>query len=494
MGCNASSHKPRSIIKIHHLETLNVETPEKLAIRRSTFVFHKTTNVLLDYSIGPELGIGAFGSVRTAFHKATGQERAIKTVKKEKVCKDMQARSKFFTEIDVLREINHPNILQLYEFYEDKKSFHLVTEKLNGGELFEFIVSSEMLSESIAAHFIQQILNAVNYCHQRGIIHRDLKPENLLLDKRSPNAILKVIDFGASGLINESEHLKARFGTSYYIAPEVLRRDYTEKCDIWSCGVILYILLSGKPPFSGKTDDQIIKSVKKGVYSLSAPEWDSISPEAKDLVSSLLQFDPSKRFSAEQALNHPWFSHNPPKNFHQIPQNILQSLKTFRANEKLQHAVLTFISSQLNSKEETQQLSENFKLIDKNGDGKLSKDELKEEFLKTMNEFEAENEVERLLGLVDMDQNGFIDYSEFLTVCLKKETILNKRNLKFVFNMFDIDHSGAISAEEIKRILGEEVLANDGIWAEIVKKVDQNGDGEIDLKEFKDMMMRVADE
>lgn len=493
MGCSASNHKSGSIVKTQHMETLNIDSPEKLAIRRSTFVFHKTSNILIDYSIGPELGTGAFGSVRTAVHKATGQERAIKTVKKEKVCKDMQARSKFFTEIDVLRQINHPNILQLFEFYEDKKSFHLVTEKLNGGELFEFIVSSEMLSESIAAHFMQQILNAVNYCHKRGIIHRDLKPENLLLDRRSPNAILKVIDFGASGLINESEHLKVRFGTSYYIAPEVLRRNYTEKCDLWSCGVILYILLSGKPPFSGRNDEQILNNVKKGTYSLSTAEWEPISPEAKDLVSNLLQYDQSKRFSAEQALNHPWLTQNSPRNLRQITQNILENIKSFRANEKLQHAVLTFISSQLNSKEETRQLSENFKLIDKNGDGKLSKDELKEEFLKTMNELEAETEVERILGLVDMDQNGFIDYSEFLTVCLKKETILNKKNLEFVFNMFDIDGSGAISAQEIKKILGDEVLANDDVWLEIVKKVDQNGDGEIDLKEFKEMMMKVAD-
>lgn len=493
MGCNACKHKTGVIVKTKRLETLPVDSPEKLAIRSSTFVFHKTSSLLIDYEIGPLLGSGAFGCVRTAVHKATGQERAIKTVKKEKVCKDMQARSRFFTEIDVLRQINHPNILQLFEFYEDAKSFHLVTERLYGGELFEYIVSSEVLSESIAAHFMRQVLSAINYCHKKGIIHRDLKPENLLLDKRSPTALIKIIDFGASALFNESEKLKARFGTSYYIAPEVLRRSYDEKCDLWSCGVILYILLSGRPPFPGRNDEEILNRVKKGVFYLTGPEWEPISPEAKDLITKLLEFNPTKRLSAEESLNHPWFSLNIQEKPSQIPQNILENLKSLRANEKLQHAVLTFISSQLNSKEEIRRQSEIFKSIDKNGDGKLSREELKEEFLKTMNEDEALNEVEKILCLVDLDQNGFIDYSEFLTASLKKETIMNKRNLEFVFKMFDIDGSGAISADEIKKILGEDVVAADGVWREIISKVDQDGDGQIDLKEFKDMMMKVAE-
>jgi calcium-dependent protein kinase len=491
MGCNSSNTKKVFIIKSKNCETQSVDTLEKLTIRRSTFVFYKTTNILLDYELGPALGAGAFGSVRTAVHKQSGQERAIKTVRKDKILKDMQTKSKFFSEIEILRLLTHPNIVQLYEFYEDRKSFHLVTEKLNGGELFEFIVSSQHISESIAAHFMNQVLRAINYCHLRGIIHRDLKPENLLLDKRTPNSTLKIIDFGASGLFNGSENLKARLGTSYYIAPEVLRKNYNEKCDIWSCGVILYILLSGRPPFGGRNDEEILARVKKGVFSFSGHEWENVSKEAKDLISKMLTFDMNHRISAEEALKHDFFSRSLEISSPKSLSDVVENMKGFRATEKLQHAVLTFIASHLSNKEETKILAENFKAIDKNGDGKLSKEELLEEFMKSMNQEEAIQEVNRILELVDMDQNGFIDYSEFLTANLKKESILSIKNLENAFKMFDIDGSGAITAEEIKRILGDDVASKDQVWRSIIEKADRDGDGQIDLHEFKEMMLKL---
>ncbi|OMJ81538.1 hypothetical protein SteCoe_17944 [Stentor coeruleus] len=491
MGCSSSNTKPNTIIKSRRFNNqTQIDSPEKIAIRKGTFIFHKTWNITRDYELGPVLGQGAYGYVRTAVHKLTGQERAIKTVKKEKLTRDMQLHSKFFTEIDILRKIDHPNILRLFEFYEDSKGYHLVTEIIKGGELFEFIVSSGVLSESIAAHFMRQILGAVNYCHQHGIVHRDLKPENLLLEKRSSASILKIIDFGASTLFEGEGVMKIRYGTSYYIAPEVLKNSYNEKCDIWSCGVILYVLLSGRPPFSGKNDDEIMSKVKKGTYNMNSPEWENVSEAGKEFIKKMLQYNPELRYSADQALNDTWFIQSS-SSTSLIPPSIINSMKTFHTTGKLQHAVLAFITSQLSSKDETSSLAETFKSIDKNGDGKLSREELLQEFKKTMREEEAEQEVQRILSLVDMDMNGYIDYSEFLMATMKKESLINKRNLETAFRIFDRDSDGSISASEIKSILGDDVESLDEVWKEIISKVDQDGDGMISIKEFKDMMMKI---
>lgn len=173
-----------------------------------------------------------------------------------------------------------------------------MTELLRGGELFDFIIKHKNLSESIAAHFLKQILSAIAYCHANSIVHRDIKPENLLLDSDSHKATLKVIDFGTSTLSEPSERLSKRFGTAYYIAPEVLERNYDNKCDIWSIGVILFILLSGSPPFSGRNDREILDNVRRGEYSMRGRVWDRVSTEAKTLVSRMLDMDPVRRPTA----------------------------------------------------------------------------------------------------------------------------------------------------------------------------------------------------
>ena len=184
----------------------------------------------------------------------------------------MKESTKFFNEVDILRKADHPNIIRLYEFYEDEKHYHLVTEYISGGELFDFIIKSKMFSEGIAANFLRQILSAVAYCHEHNIVHRDIKPENILLDKESPDATVKVIDFGTSAIYEETKQLTQKYGAAYYIAPEALRRDYNEKCDVWSCGVILYIFLCGRPPFSGRNDKEILLRVLQGHFTMPGPE------------------------------------------------------------------------------------------------------------------------------------------------------------------------------------------------------------------------------
>lgn len=203
-------------------------------------------------------------------------------------------------EINILREMDHPNIVKLFEFYQDKKNYFIVTEMCTGGELFDQIIKRPYYSERDAAGVMKQVFSAVAYCHGQNIVHRDLKPENLLLESETSGtgAMIKVIDFGTSQLYDSSKKMKQKFGTPYYIAPEILKGAYDMKCDLWSCGVILYILISGRPPFDGKNDKQILQEVEKGKADFSGPLWQKVSPEALDILKKLLNKDTEKRISA----------------------------------------------------------------------------------------------------------------------------------------------------------------------------------------------------
>ena len=250
------------------------------------------------------LGAGAFGQVRKATHKASGDVRAVKMIDKLVLDEEEQVRLKY--EIDILKNLTHPNIVKLYEVYESKSLIYLVTELCDGCELFDEISKRDHFSEVEAAVVLKQILQAIAYCHSQNIAHRDLKPENVLIDIKNRGAI-KVIDFGTSHHYDaETHNMTQMYGTPYYIAPEVLNGSYNEKCDLWSIGVILYIMLCGRPPFNARTEDAIIKKVKRGVWEFQGEIWSSISKEAKDLITKLLQPDQRRRLTAVEALSHPW--------------------------------------------------------------------------------------------------------------------------------------------------------------------------------------------
>jgi len=492
MGCSISKKSQvQSTLSIN--QPKRVTTKEQVPINPGQFVSRKTDSILKDYRIGACLGKGAFGQVRIATHRPTRQARAVKSILKTSITPDMRGKSRFFQEVDILKRTDHPNIVKIYEFYEDEKSYHVITEYIKGGELFDFILKSRRLSETIAAHFFKQLVSAIAYCHENGIVHRDLKPENLLLEKAEPDSILKVIDFGTSTLFEASKKLTKAYGTVYYIAPEVLHKNYNEKCDIWSCGVILFTLLSGKPPFNGSNDIEILQKVEKGIYKLNDPVWTTISNEAKNLIKSMLKIDPKKRPSASEVLAFPWLKTNAlaPKVDEAVKIEAIESLRSFQHTEKLQHAVLAFISSQILSKEETRQLTSTFNALDTNGDGKISREELTMAFSANLNLEIAEEEVEKIMSQVDSDSNGYINYSEFVTATIKRKNLLSKENLEAAFSMFDHDNSGKISANELRKLMGSDLLAEDSVWNEIISQADSNGDGEVDLEEFKNMMMKV---
>lgn len=324
------------------------------------------------------LGSGAFGEVRVCVHRESGAQRAVKVLRKSHM--DEDEKKMLFNEINNLKDLDHPNILKMYEFFEDEKRYYIVTDICKGGELFDEIVARGKFSEKDASLLMKQVLSCINYCHTNHIVHRDLKPENILLEQNKEFDQIKIIDFGTSLVFDEAKKLDEKLGTPYYIAPEVLAKNYGAKCDIWSCGVITYITLSGIPPFNGASDQEIMKKVKSGKFSFADPVWATISDQAKDFITQLLTLDQNKRPSAEQALKHPWIVEaNKLQNESvstDVAMNALSNLQSFNANSKLKQATYAFIASQLLNKQEKEQIDKVFRAMDINGDGKLSKDEI----------------------------------------------------------------------------------------------------------------------
>jgi calcium-dependent protein kinase len=395
-----------------------------------------------------------------------------------------------YLEVEILKKLIHPNIMQIFEFYEDKKNFYIITEFCEGGELFDKVVEKGSFSENEAAWVMKQLISAINYIHTNNIVHRDLKPENILLDTKKNN-IIKIIDWGTARYFEKNKKMNKISGTPYYIAPEVLFEKYDEKCDVWSCGVIMYILLCGYPPFNGESDNEILSKIKTGKFTFPDEEWESISYDAKDLIKCMLEFDPKKRASASSCLNHIWLTdHNKKSVDVTLTKKALTNMKKFHAERKLQQAALTYIVNHLMSKEDKNEMLEIFQSFDKNGDGVLSKEEIFEGYKNILGEVEATKEVERIMKEADLDKSGSIDYNEFLIACSNRQKLLNKDKLEATFKMFDKDGNGSVSGQEIKDVLGSAFGGDEKMLEEIVKEVDNNGDGEISLVEFKEMMLK----
>ena len=317
---------------------MDTKQKETFTVGKSTFIQYKKGLIEKDYTIGEVVGSGAFASVRKVKSKTNGQIRALKIIKKQK----NQNSARMYLEVEILKKLIHPNIMQIFEFYEDKKNFYIITEFCEGGELFDKIIEKGSFSENEAAWIMKQLLSAVNYIHSNNIVHRDLKPENILLDTKKDN-IIKIIDWGTARFFDRNKKMNRINGTPYYIAPEVLAEKYDEKCDVWSCGVIMYIMLCGYPPFNAESDELILEKIKKGKFTFPPEEWDTVSPLAKDLVTKMLEFNPSKRLSASEALTHKWLVSNNTKT---VDKNLsikcLKNMKKFHAERKLQQASLTY--------------------------------------------------------------------------------------------------------------------------------------------------------
>ncbi|XP_043863062.1 calcium/calmodulin-dependent protein kinase type II alpha chain isoform X4 [Drosophila mojavensis] len=319
-----------------------------------------------NYDIKEELGKGAFSIVKRCVQKSTGFEFAAKIINTKKLtARDFQ---KLEREARICRKLHHPNIVRLHDSIQEENYHYLVFDLVTGGELFEDIVAREFYSEADASHCIQQILESVNHCHQNGVVHRDLKPENLLLASKAKGAAVKLADFGLAIEVQGDHQAWFGFaGTPGYLSPEVLKKEpYGKSVDIWACGVILYILLVGYPPFWDEDQHRLYSQIKAGAYDYPSPEWDTVTPEAKNLINQMLTVNPNKRITAAEALKHPWICQRERVASVVHRQETVDCLKKFNARRKLKGAILTTMLATRNFSSRS--------MITKKGDGSQVKE------------------------------------------------------------------------------------------------------------------------
>lgn len=564
------------------------------------------------YNIYTEIktvGEGAYGKVIKVKHKTTGQIRAIKIISKKSI-NEFYTLDEIENEIQVLKNLAHPNIIKLFEVFSDYKNYYLVNEFCTEGELLKYIQKFKQFPEKIVEKIMFRIFTAISYLHFNGVIHGDIKLENIMIDSaffnensaetknttsdnsdnnsennisehdiksntkktldcldnlnehndnnskcihRKPsfdsssssisfeesfsvllkgnnddqklehnditddeysekektltklllNFDVKLIDFGCSKLFNpKSKFFNDRPGTINYSAPEVIRQNYNEKSDIWSCGVLMYILLSGELPFQGVTELEISNKILRGRYCFVNRKFKDISFEAKDLIRKCLEYNPSKRISAKNALNHPFFKKeikilrnnvlNLCTHFEDKLKEVFDSLIEFSQKTKFYQAVLSFLTHNFISKESSVIVKNIFLSIDTDMDGKLSCNELIQAF-KKMNLQISDEEVSNIMSRVDFDKDGMIDYSEFLQATTNVKKLFTDENLKYAFNLFDTQSDGTISVKELEETLGLDDCSNSIVINELLKEINKTENDEFTFDEFKMMMREFSD-
>ena len=487
IGQDANKNEPSTFISF---------TPIK--ITNELIVAESKTTSDKEYKKLKFLGEGTYASVYQVQNRFTSSICAMKIIKK-RFTKSSSEEKEILNEINILRMMDHPNILKLFEFYSNPKEFSIVTELCPMGELFDQIINKGPFNEKYSAYILYQIFSAVNYCHKMHILHRDLKPENILIVNKDENdyPFIKVCDFGTSKIFEAGFVERSVVGSSYYIAPEVLRKSYNEKCDIWSCGVIMYILLSQRPPFGGRDDYEIMETVKTGVYDLSSSPFDTISEEAKDLIRKTLEMDVNKRITAEEALNHPWFKINKSKElFNKVKdvntiKDLINNLKKYKRTSVIQETALAYLVRHFPHIKDVVNACKLFNQIDKSEDGKITKDELYNGINALYKNSSLKKDIDEIFKNLDMDNDGYIGYEEFVRGAVDKEYFIQPNVLKFAFRYFDKDGSGEITFNEIEELFCESIPDKSNvheILSAIIKEVDVNNDQKISFDEFSYVM------
>ncbi|CAI9759841.1 unnamed protein product [Fraxinus pennsylvanica] len=456
-------------------------------LRTDSVLQRKTGNLKELFRLGKKLGQGQFGTTFLCVEKHTGKEYACKSIAKRKLLHDDDVE-------DVRREIQimhhlagHPNVISIKGAYEDAVAVHVVMELCAGGELFDRIIQRGHYTERKAAELTRTIVGVVEACHSLGVMHRDLKPENFLFVDHKEESLLKTIDFGLSIFFKPGEKFTDVVGSPYYVAPEVLRKRYGIEADVWSAGVIVYILLSGVPPFWAENEQGIFEQVLHGDLDFASDPWPTISEEAKDLVRRMLVRDPKQRLTAHEVLCHPWVQVEGVAPDRPLDSAVLSRMKQFSAMNRLKKMALRVIAESL-SEEEIAGLKEMFKMIDTDNSGHITFEELKAG-LKRVGANLNESEIYDLMQAADVDNSGTIDYGEFVAATLHLNKIEREDHLFAAFSYFDKDGSGYITPDELQQAC-QEFGMEDSRLEEMIQEVDQDNDGRIDYNEFVCMMQK----
>ncbi|XP_050379584.1 calcium-dependent protein kinase 20 [Argentina anserina] len=477
---DSKTHEAEKAKKTAHMKRVS---SVKLSI--DSVLGRKTENIKDIYSLGRKLGQGQFGTTYFCVEKGTNKEFACKSIAKRKLTTQEDVE-------DVRREIQimhhlagHPNVIQIVGAHEDAVAVHVVMELCAGGELFDRIIQRGHYSERKAAQLAKIIVGVVEACHSLGVMHRDLKPENFLFVNQEEEAPLKTIDFGLSVFFRPGETFTDVVGSPYYVAPEVLRKNYGQACDVWSAGVIIYILLSGVPPFWDETEQGIFEQVLKGELDFISEPWPNISESAKDLVRRMLIRDPKKRITAHEVLRHPWVQVDGVAPDKPLDSAVLTRLKQFSAMNKLKKIAIRVIAESL-SEEEIAGLKEMFKMIDTDNSGHITLEELKNG-LERVGADLKDSEITWLMQSADVDNSGTIDYGEFIAAMLHLNKVQKEDHLFAAFSYFDKDGSGYITRDELQQAC-EKFGLHDVQLDDMIREVDQDNDGRIDYSEFVAMM------
>ena len=481
--------------------------PEKLrGIEMSIPVFQES---LITQNFGnPEkyykkvrnLGSGSYGTVYLAKNNLKDNLVAIKVIEKipANIIDDMEIKN----EINILKSLSHPNIVKIFEFFDTALNYYIVTEYCKKGELFEYI--NNQYSEYQLAVLFYQVFSGLCYLHEKKILHRDLKLENLMISEIEKDINsgeeyfwIKIIDFGTAKIFERKKNEKEIIGSSYYIAPEVLKKNYNEKCDNWSVGVILYMTLTGVPPFDGETDEDIISRIKIGKYNKNNKRFLEKSSEVKDLVNSLLERDTEKRLSAKEALSHPWFKKYGGRNLFcnfkkEEIMPYIDNLFKYKYNSKIQELVIAFLVHNLGNNDETLIILKMFRFFNKSGDCKLTKNEFTLGLYGYKNKEDVDEMADIIFQRLDGDNNGYIEYEEFLRACVDKTKLMTRDNLKFAFKFLDKDNTKTLNVNKILTAFvtkpNKEIEA---IFMMTLNEVDKDGDGIIRFNEFCELMTKI---
>ena len=468
-----------------------------------------TTKLLVDYSENePDksfkkicfLNKGRFCEVNLVQNILTENKYAMKTFNKTKNYSSEDEES-IKKEFEILKSIDHPNVVKMIGFYSKKNACHLITELCNGGSLFKELLNNGPYSEKATAFIMFQIFSALNYCHKKNIIISGLSLDNILIsDKNNGYPIIKLSYFGISKLAEKGAIQKNDIGFSYYIAPEILKKCYNEKCDIWSAGVIMYFLLSARPPFGGESNEEIISKIKIGNYDINCSPFSELSKNCIDLLQKLLDIQVFSRITSNDALNHPWFKENSSKVYFVKTKDeksvdiLIDNIKNYKKQNIIQKTALAYLIHNFSQMKEIVNACKLFYFFDKDQDGKINKNELYEGLKLKTNSNTLKNDIDVFFNNIDMDNNGFIEYEEFVRAAVNKKKFLNRNIIKYAFNYFDKDGSGTITFDEIRNVFEKNIIKNENI-DEVLKKImveaDLDLDGKITIEEFSKIMKQM---
>ena len=466
-------------------------------LKDSVLIGKGSGNPVDKYKIEELIGKGEFSLVYKATLKSNGDLRAFKVIKKNE--QNFNKSKELLREIELLEETDNPYIVKMYEFYNCPRAICLINEYLNGGSVADKLKKEKKLNEFNTAIILFQVLSALSFCHSQKIIHRNLTLGNILIDQQKDHFIhCKIIDFSTSAKMVKGVELEDSKSNLKYIAPEVLKGKYNETRDIWSCGIIMYVLLTGKFPFDDKDILKMKAQIEIGKFNLE--NLKDFSKECVDLLKELLNKDP-KRISAQKAIDHIWFKKlNIKERLTFIPyekiENVLERIMEFKPTKILQKLVLAYLVRNLNH-ETVDEASNLYCQIDYNNDGRVDEKEfvhhLKELIEKT-GEKADENFLKSVFHNIDIDKSGTVEYSEFVAAAIDKEIVLNDNNLKDGFDFFDKNKNGLISIEDLQVVFKKYKGFSQEEFNSIISDVDADENNEIDFQEFKNVMKSILEE